>query len=90
MTRGKIYFLRMASDVTHLWACDKTILESEFQHKENKQTKPRILSKILQLFLAGTDSENKIILILHKKKDKKVWTKISSLGQEPTFNRPQS
>ena len=40
----------MSSGVTYLWACDKTIyIESEFQHKGNKQTKTtQILSKILQ------------------------------------------
>ena len=27
----------MTSEVTHLWACNKLFLESDFQHKENKQ-----------------------------------------------------
>ena len=51
----------MASDVTYLWACDKLFLESEFQHKGNKQTNKREFTANLAAFLAGTDSENKII-----------------------------
>ena len=61
MTREKIFFKRMTSDVTYLWVCDKTILESEFQHKGNKQTKKIEFSAKSCVFLAGTDSENKII-----------------------------
>ena len=75
----------MTTEITHLWACDKLFLESEFQHKENKQMKKtRILSKNLAVFLAATDSENKIIQILHRKGKNKIWTELSSLGQEPT------
>ena len=39
----------------------------------------------LAIFLAGTDSENEI-KILHRKGQISIWTKLSSLGQEPTFN----
>ena len=39
----------------------KLFLESEFQHKENKQKKKRKFSAKLAVFLAGTDSENKNI-----------------------------
>ena len=39
----------------------KLFLESEFQHKGNKQTKKIEVSAKSCVFLAGTDSENKII-----------------------------
>ena len=39
----------------------KLFLESEFQHKENKQTKKRELSAKSCGFLGRTDSENKNI-----------------------------
>ena len=40
----------------------------------------------LVVFLTGTDSENKTIKILHRKGQKQIWAKLSSLGQKPTFN----
>ena len=40
----------------------------------------------LVVFLPATDSEHKIIQILHRKGQNKIWTELSSLGQEPTFN----
>ena len=42
----------------------------------------------LAVFLAGTDSENKIIRSYKEKDQKNIWTKLSLLGQEPTFNNP--
>ena len=36
-------------------------------------------------FSAATDSEHKIIQILNRKGQNKIWTELSSLGQEPTF-----
>ena len=39
------------------------------------------------VFLTGTDSENKIIEILRRKEQKIIWTKLSSLEQEPTFKK---
>ena len=36
--------------------------------------------------LGKNDSENRIIQILHRKGQKQIWTKLSSLVQEPTFN----
>ena len=39
----------------------KLFLELEFKHKENKQTENRKFSAKFSVFLAGTDSENKII-----------------------------
>ena len=65
----------------------KTILETEFQHKEIKQTKktPANSQKNLSVFLAGTDSENKVKLNTTQKRTQKIWIKFSSLGQEPSF-----
>ena len=62
----------------------KLFLESEFQYQGNKQTKKREFWAKSCNFLAETDSENKIIYN-YTEKDKNVWTKLSSLGQEPTF-----
>ena len=39
----------------------KLFLESEFQHRGNKRTKNANSQQNLVVFLAGTDSENKII-----------------------------
>ena len=39
----------------------KLFLESEFQHKGNKQTKNANSQQNLAVFLTGTDSENKNI-----------------------------
>ena len=36
-------------------------------------------------FSAAADSENKIIQILHRKGQIKIWTELSSLRQEPIF-----
>ena len=63
----------------------KPFLESEFQHKGNKPTENANSQQNLVVFLGGTDSENKFILILHSNGHKKIWTKLSSLGKEPTF-----
>ena len=41
-------------------------------------------------FPAATDSEHKIIQILHRKGQNKIWTELSSLGQEPTFKSEQA
>ena len=43
----------------------------------------------LAVFLAGTDLENEILKLLHRKGQKNVWTKLSSLGEEPTFKNIQ-
>ena len=43
----------------------------------------------LATFLAATDSEIIIIKILHGKGQIKKWIELSSLGQEPTFNRSE-
>ena len=62
----------------------KLFLESEFQHKGNKQMKKLEFSANLAVCMAGTDSENKIVKILHRKGQKNIWIKLS-LGQDPTF-----
>ena len=63
----------------------KLFLESEFQLKGNKQMENVNSQQNLAVFLGGTDSENEFILILHSNGHKKIWTKLSSLGKEPTF-----
>ena len=52
----------MTSELTHLWACDKTIFKIGIPtQRKLTNEKGQILSKILRFFLAGIDSENKII-----------------------------
>ena len=63
----------------------KLFLESEFQHKGNKQTENTNSQQNLAVFLGGTDSENEFILILYSNGHKNFLTKLSSLGKEPTF-----
>ena len=48
----------------------KLFLESEFQHKGDKQTKNANSQQNLAGFLVGTDSQNKNIQILHRKVQK--------------------
>ena len=60
----------------------KLFLELEFQLKGNKQTKKGLIHRYCQqtvaVFLAGMDSENKIILKCDTEKDKnKNWTDLS-------------
>ena len=54
----------------------KLFLESEFQHKGNKQTENANSQQNLAVFLGGTDSENEFILILHSNGHKKNLDKI--------------
>ena len=62
----------------------KLFLESEFQHKGNKQMKKQVLSKILQF--SWQEQILKITLFkYYTEKDKKLFWQNSSLGQEPTF-----
>ena len=58
----------------------KLFLEWEFQHKGNKQ-RNAISQQNLAVYLAKTDSEN----TLQERTNNKL-TKLSSLGQEHTFN----
>ena len=60
MTREKIIFERMAPDVTHLWASDKTILNRNSNTKEINKRKNANSQQNLVVFLTGMDSENKI------------------------------
>ena len=67
----------------------KLFLESEFQYKGNKQPKTkktkRILSKILRFSWLEQIQKVKLFKCYTKKYKIKIWTKLSSLGQEPTF-----
>ena len=67
-------------------------LWSEFQYKGNKQMWNREFSaKFCGFFSAATDSEHKIIQMLHRKGQNKIWTELSSIGQEPRiFHRKYS
>ena len=52
----------MTSDVTDLWASDKTIFKiGNYNTKEINKQKNANSHQNLAVFLAGTDSENKII-----------------------------
>ena len=63
MTREKNYFfLRITSDVTHILACNKTIFRIGIPTQRKQTNEINANSKQnLAVFLAGTDSENKII-----------------------------
>ena len=50
------------------------------QKKKNTNSQQNLV-----VFLAGTHSENKIIYLLYRTGQKNIWTKLSSLEQEPTF-----
>ena len=53
--------------------------------KEINKLKSAYSQQKLAVFSAATDSEIIIIQILHGKGQLKIWTELSSLGQEPTF-----
>ena len=64
----------------------KLFLESEFQHKGNKKNdKTQISSKILQFSWQLQIQKIKLFKCYTKKYKIKIWTKLSSLGQERTF-----
>ena len=64
----------------------KLVLEPEFQHKGNKQmNKTQILSKILWFSWQEQIQKIKIFKYYTEKDKKNILTKLSSLGQEPTF-----
>ena len=78
----------MTSEITHLRACNQTIFRIRIptQRKYTNENKTNANSKQnLAVFSVATDSEHKIIQILHRKGQNKIWTELSSLGQEPTF-----
>ena len=65
----------------------KLFLESEFQHKGNKQTKKRKFSAKSCSVLGRNRFRKQNYFKYYTEKDKeKIWTTLSSLGQEPTFN----
>ena len=65
----------------------KSFLESEFQSKGNKQTKKRKFSTKSCGFLGSNRFRNNNYLnTTRKRTNKKNWTKLLSLGHEPTFN----
>ena len=45
----------------------------------------RLLSKTLRFSRQQQIQKHKIIQILHRKGQNKIWTELSTLGQEPTF-----
>ena len=55
----------------HFGYVTKLFLQSKFQNKENKHMKKCHFSANLVFFSSATDSENKIIQILHWKVQKK-------------------
>ena len=61
-------------------------LELEFQHKGNKNIINVNSQQNIAVFSIAIDSENKIIQLLHRKGQKIKFDKMSSSGQEPTFN----
>ena len=68
----------------------KLFLESEFQHEGNKQTKKREFSAKSCSFLGRKKIqiiklEIKLFIFYTEKDKNKFWTKLSLLGQEPTF-----
>ena len=63
----------------------KLFLESEFQHKGNKQTKKRKFSAKSCGFLGRNRFSKQKYLNTTQKRIKNIWTKVSSFGQEPTF-----
>ena len=63
----------------------KLFLESEFQHKGNKQMKKCKFSAKSCGFLGSNRFRNNNYLNTTRKRTKKIWKKLLSLGQEPTF-----
>ena len=78
MTKGNL-ISREWHQKSPLMDVKKLFLESEFQHKGNKQTVKNVNSQQnLAFFSAATDSKHKIIQILHEKGQSNVWTELSS------------
>ena len=64
----------------------KLFLESEFQHKGVKKKRKNLKSQ-QNLTFSWQEQIQKIKLFKYytKRTKKNIWTKLSSLGQEPTF-----
>ena len=63
----------------------KLFLESEFQHKGNKQTKKREFSAKSCGFLGSNRFRKYNYSNTTQERTNKKWIELSSLGQEPTF-----
>ena len=85
MTREKFIFRERKKKSPTFGHMTKLFWESEFNHKRNKQTKKRKSQKTFAVFSAATDSKIKMIEILLRKGQKKIWTELPLLEQEPTF-----
>ena len=78
----------LTSDVTHLWACGKTIFRIGIPtHRKSTNEKMQILSQILRFSWQEPILKIKLFKYYTEKDRNKFWTKLSSLGQEPTFNK---
>ena len=82
----KNIFWRMTSDATYLWVCDKTIFRIGMStQRKLTNEKTRILSKILRFSWQEQIQKIKLFKYYTKRKKNYIRTKLSSLGQEPTF-----
>ena len=75
---------KTASEIIYLWACDKTILEPEYQHKGNKTNETRKFSAKSCDFLGSNRFRKEKYSTTTQKRTNKNFTVMSSLGQEPT------
>ena len=76
----------MTSELSHLWACDKTIFRIGIStQRKLTNEKGRILSKILRFSQQEQIQKIKLFKCYTEKDKKKYWTDLSFLGQEPTF-----
>ena len=67
----------------------KLFLKSEFHHlREETNEKTGLLRKILWYSLQEHIQKIKLFIYYTEKAKKNIGTKLSSLGQEPTFNAP--
>ena len=82
MTRKNLVCREWHQKSPTYWHVTKLFLESEFQHKENKQMNS---NQNLAFFLTATDSAHKISSNTTQKRTKQIWCQFSLLGQKPTF-----
>ena len=79
----------MTSELTHLWACDKTIFRIEIPtQRKYTNEKGRILSEPLWFSRQEWIQKIKLFKCYAEKDKTKNWTDLSLLGQESTFNCP--
>ena len=67
----------------------KFLSNYQFGEKQLRRMHFRRIRHLVE-FLPWSDSEHKIIQILHRKGQNKIWTELSSLGQEATFKSEQA